>query len=139
MPDNDPAQLVQAAHAQLDRLMEQNGVIVLSDVYGATPCNIAARLAARPEVRVLAGVNLPMLLRVVCYRTTPLDTLVDKALSGGAKGIQAVSQPSSAAGSLVSASPLTPCAAVAPAEPAKLSLEPVIADIADIAAGARRS
>jgi mannose PTS system EIIA component len=92
-PDCDPVQLIATAESELDRLMEENGALVLTDLYGATPSNIAARLASLPRVRVLAGVNLPMLVRAVCYRSIPLDTLVDKALSGGIKGIQAVSPP----------------------------------------------
>jgi mannose PTS system EIIA component len=89
-PDCDPVQVVQQAHAEVDRLREENGALVLTDMFGATPANIAGRLASLPEVRVLAGVNLPMLVRAVCYRATPLDTLVDKALAGASKGIQAV-------------------------------------------------
>jgi mannose PTS system EIIA component len=89
-PDCDPVQVVQQAHAEIDRLREENGALVLTDMFGATPANIAGRLASMPEVRVLAGVNLPMLVRAVCYRATPLDTLVDKALAGASKGIQAV-------------------------------------------------
>jgi mannose PTS system EIIA component len=89
-PDCDPVQVVQQAHAEIDRLREENGALVLTDMFGATPANIAGRLASLPEVRVLAGVNLPMLVRAVCYRATPLDTLVDKALAGASKGIQAV-------------------------------------------------
>lgn len=59
-------------------------------MYGATPANIAGQLAKVDGVRVLAGVNLPMLVRAVCYRTTPLDTLVDKALAGSTKGIHEI-------------------------------------------------
>jgi len=59
-------------------------------MFGATPANIAGRLASVPNVRVLCGVNLPMLVRAVCYRTIPLDTLVDKALAGGTKGVHAI-------------------------------------------------
>ena len=92
-PDCDPVQSVAAAESELARLMEENGALVLTDLYGATPANIAARLATLPRVRVLAGVNLPMLVRAVCYRSIPLDTLVDKALSGGIKGIQSVGSP----------------------------------------------
>ncbi|WP_158905217.1 PTS sugar transporter subunit IIA [Burkholderia sp. L27(2015)] len=96
-PDNDPAQLLQTAEMELTRLMEENGALVLTDLFGATPSNIAARLASLPRVRVLAGANLPMLVRAVCYRSIPLDTLVDKALAGGIKGIQAVSPPAAGA------------------------------------------
>ncbi|MGV2291172.1 PTS sugar transporter subunit IIA [Trinickia sp. YCB016] len=90
MPDCDPAQVIDFAQSELDRLREDNGALVLTDMLGATPANIASRLATLPSVRVLAGVNLPMLVRAVCYRTTPLDTLVDKALAGAAKGVQAI-------------------------------------------------
>jgi len=92
-PDCDPVELIATAESELERLMEENGALVLTDLYGATPSNIAARLASLSQVRVLAGVNLPMLVRAVCYRSIPLDTLVDKALSGGIKGIQAVNAP----------------------------------------------
>jgi PTS system ascorbate-specific IIA component len=88
--DCDPAQVVAFAHAEIDRLREENGALVLTDMFGATPANIACRLASIPDVRVLAGVNLPMLVRAVCYRATPLDVLVDKALAGATKGVQAV-------------------------------------------------
>jgi PTS system ascorbate-specific IIA component len=89
-PDCDPAEVVAFAYSEIERLKEENGALVLTDMFGATPSNIAARLATLPQVRVLAGVNLPMLLRAVCYRATPLDTLVDKALSGATKGVQTI-------------------------------------------------
>ncbi|HEY1995970.1 PTS mannose transporter subunit IIA [Paraburkholderia sp.] len=90
-PDCDPAQVVAFAYSEIERLKEENGALVLTDMFGATPSNIAARLATVPNVRVLAGVNLPMLLRAVCYRTTPLETLVDKALAGATKGVHTIS------------------------------------------------
>ncbi|MBP0588833.1 PTS sugar transporter subunit IIB [Paraburkholderia sp. LEh10] len=89
-PDCDPAEVVSFAHSEIDRLKEENGALVLTDMFGATPSNIAGRLATIPDVRVLAGVNLPMLVRAVCYRATPLDVLVDKALAGATKGIHSV-------------------------------------------------
>ncbi|KAF1054153.1 MAG: PTS system mannose-specific EIIAB component [Burkholderia gladioli] len=90
MADNDPAQVMAYAHSEIARLREENGVLVLTDMYGATPANIAGQLAKIDGVRVLAGVNLPMLVRSVCYRTTPIDTLVEKALAGSTKGIHEV-------------------------------------------------
>ena len=90
-PDCDPAEVVDFARSEIERLREENGALVLTDMFGATPANIAGRLATLPDVRVLAGVNLPMVVRAVCYRTTPLDTLVDKALAGAAKGVQEMS------------------------------------------------
>ncbi len=95
LPDCDPAEVILEAQAEIDRLREENGALVLTDMYGATPANIACRLADSPGVRVLAGVNLPMLVRAVCYRDAPLDQLVEKALMGAAKGVHAVGQPMS--------------------------------------------
>jgi PTS system ascorbate-specific IIA component len=89
-PDCDPAQMVAFANSEIERLKEENGALVLTDMFGATPANIAGRLATMPNVRVLCGVNLPMLVRAVCYRATPLDTLVDKALAGATKGVHAI-------------------------------------------------
>lgn len=99
LPDCEPSRLAAEAQAEVERLRELNGVLVLSDVVGATPCNIAARLAGLPDVRVLAGVSLPMLLRAVCYRTTPLEQLAEKAVAGGVNGVQAVQSAAPAASS----------------------------------------
>jgi PTS system ascorbate-specific IIA component len=90
LPDCDPVQMIALAQTEIERLREENGALVLTDVYGATPANIACRLAGLQGVRVLAGVNLPMLVRAVCYRSVPLDQLVDKALAGAANGIRAI-------------------------------------------------
>lgn len=109
--DCDPVATLSHARSEVARLTEENGVLVLTDIFGATPANIAAQLAAQPNVRVLAGVNLPMLVRAVCYRSTSLDTLADKAQQGGSKGIHG----------LVPGTPATaacaPCAEIAPAGP----------------------
>ena len=64
-----------------------NGVLVLTDAFGATPGNVATQLADAGRVAVVAGVNLPMLLRAVCYRAGPLADLVRKAITGGEQGI----------------------------------------------------
>ncbi|VVE07144.1 PTS sugar transporter subunit IIA [Pandoraea soli] len=86
VPDQDTAALVVTARERLAQLQEENGVLVLTDLFGATPSNVAAQLVD-PKVRVLSGVNLSMLIKAVCYRSVPLDTLVEKVLSGGSKGI----------------------------------------------------
>lgn len=128
LPDSDPVEVVAQATAEIERLREDNGALVLTDMFGATPSNIAARLATVPQVRVLAGVNLPMLVRAVCYRTTPLDTLVDKALTGAAKGVHAIGQQMSP-GDVCAPSPCLPAtagplAAVEPAPAAALEMPP---------------
>ena len=68
-------------------------VLVLADVFGATPCNVAMRLADGVSVRVVCGVNVPMIWRALCYADEPLDALVARALAGGAQGVLQVAVP----------------------------------------------
>jgi mannose PTS system EIIA component len=75
------------ARALVREVDSGNGVLVLTDAFGATPGNIAAQLNDPGRVAVVAGVNLPMLLRAVCYRAGPLADLVAKAMTGGEQGI----------------------------------------------------
>lgn len=69
--------------------------LILTDVFGATPCNIARQLALKPGVRVVAGVNVPMVWRALNYRLKPLDELVSLAIAGASQGVMpvAVSRP----------------------------------------------
>ncbi len=64
--------------------------LILTDVFGATPCNIARQLAERPGVRVVAGVNVPMVWRALNYRHKPLDEMVALALAGATQGVMPV-------------------------------------------------
>ena len=74
--------------AELMLALDQgDGVLIVSDLYGATPCNIACRLADTGRAAVLAGVNLSMLLRVYNYPNEDLDTLCEKAFEGGLRGV----------------------------------------------------
>ncbi len=83
LASDDPARKEEEARALVAQLDKGKGVLLLSDVFGATPCNIALRLRQPGRVEGVAGVNLPMLLRVACYSTKPLDELVQRALDGG--------------------------------------------------------
>ena len=78
---------VEAAHT----ISSENGLLVLTDIMGATPANVANRLAHKAEfdgrVRVIAGVNLPMLMRAISYRADSLDSAMQKAMHGGQQGI----------------------------------------------------
>lgn len=69
--------------------------LIFTDVFGATPCNVAQKLADGIHVKVLTGVNVPMLWRALCYAQEPLDALVARALSGASQGVMqvAVSRP----------------------------------------------
>ena len=85
--DDDPLQLLPKARAEVSALDSGDGVAVLADLYGATPCNLATKLARPGRVEVIAGVNLPMLVRAFTYRTRGMETLVKKAISGGCEGV----------------------------------------------------
>ncbi len=64
--------------------------LVLTDAFGATPCNVAQKLVDGVVSRLIAGVNLPMLLRAVTYRNEPLEILVARAMAGGTQGVMQV-------------------------------------------------
>lgn len=85
-PD-EPEAIFERVRAALRALDTGDGVLVLTDIYGATPCNVAARLLERGRVEGVSGVNLPMLLRVLTYCGGGLDALVEKARSGGTEGV----------------------------------------------------
>jgi PTS system ascorbate-specific IIA component len=84
---DDPNVLLQKANALVAALNSGDGVLVLSDMYGATPCNIVGKLLDPGVVEGIAGVNLPMLIRTITYRQEPLMTLIEKAVSGGREGV----------------------------------------------------
>ena len=78
-----------AAQRLLVQLDEGDGVLILTDIYGATPANLAlAACAQHPRCRVLSGVNLPMLLRAITYAGLDLDAVAEKALEGGRAGVR---------------------------------------------------
>lgn len=89
-PGADVEALVLQARALVAQVDSGDGVLVLTDAFGATPGNIAARLAEPGRVAVVAGVNLPMLLRTLCYRDDALADAVDRALAGGTQGVMQV-------------------------------------------------
>jgi PTS system ascorbate-specific IIA component len=84
---DDPQALLPQTTSLLRSLDQGSGVLVLSDVYGATPSNIACRLLVPGKIEGVAGVNLPMLVRALTYRNEPLKTVVAKAVSGGIEGV----------------------------------------------------
>jgi PTS system ascorbate-specific IIA component len=65
-------------------------VLILTDIVGATPSNVAIKLASQQvstKIQIITGVNLPMLLRAVSHRQEPLDSVVEKSLQGGQNGV----------------------------------------------------
>jgi PTS system ascorbate-specific IIA component len=86
--NDDPGTMLPAAARAARALDRGGGVLVLSDLYGSTPCNIANKLASLGvHARCVSGLNLPMLLRVLNYPDKPLDELAEVAACGGRGGI----------------------------------------------------
>jgi PTS system mannose-specific IIA component len=84
---DDPLMLLPAARELISRLDTGSGVLIFSDIYGASPCNLVGKLLKPGRVEGIAGVNLPMLVRAVTYRSRGMDTMVKKAISGGCEGV----------------------------------------------------
>jgi PTS system ascorbate-specific IIA component len=84
---DDPLDLLPRARAAVARLDTGDGVLLFSDIYGATPCNLACKLVDPGRVEAVAGVNLPMLVRAFTYRAKGMDTMIKKAVSGGCEGV----------------------------------------------------
>ena len=84
---DDPDHLLPVAQNLVAKLNEGDGVLVLSDMYGATPCNIVSKLLIPGVVEGVAGVNMPMIVRTMTYRNESLMALVEKAVAGGREGV----------------------------------------------------
>jgi len=83
----DPEVLLGRAKELVRQVDEGDGVLILTDILGGTPSNIATQLCEPGRVEAVAGVNLPMLVRALTYRHEPLATVVQKAVSGGRDGV----------------------------------------------------
>ncbi|MDX1519259.1 MAG: PTS fructose transporter subunit IIA [Gammaproteobacteria bacterium] len=88
--DSNPDELRKQAEEFIDLLDTGDGVLILTDLYGSTPSNIAIGLSEHHNTRAISGVNLSMLIRVLNYPELALDELAEKAMSGGQDGIQEV-------------------------------------------------
>jgi PTS system mannose-specific IIA component len=82
IPDEDPDVALGAARELLARINDGTGAIVLTDLFGATPARIAARLVEPQRIVVIAGVNLPLLVKALTHRRGPLDEVVARLLEG---------------------------------------------------------
>lgn len=88
-PNVAPDESLAAARIALAQLGTTQA-LVLTDIFGATPCNVAQKLVDGARTKLIAGVNLPMLLRTVNYRHESLDALVSRAVAGGIQGVMLV-------------------------------------------------
>jgi PTS system ascorbate-specific IIA component len=88
-PNMPPEETLAQARIMLEQLGSSQALI-LTDIFGATPCNVAQKLVDGVSVKLVTGLNLPMLLRAVSYRNEPLDALVARALVGATQGVMQV-------------------------------------------------
>jgi len=84
---DDPDDLVLRARELIDTLDAGDGVLVLTDIFGATPGNVVSRLLQDGRIEGVSGASLPMLLRVLTRRNGSLADAVKRAVSGGADGV----------------------------------------------------
>ena len=86
--NSDPDEVAREIALAIARLNQGSGVLLLTDIYGATPSNVAMRFQDdEAKVMVASGINLPMLLRVLNYPDLSIEQLLEKALSGGRDGV----------------------------------------------------
>ncbi len=86
-PVEESLALARAALARLTAAAQGPDVLVAADVVGATPCNLACRLADEQHVKLVAGANLPMLLRAMSYRHESIDSMMARAIEGANQGV----------------------------------------------------
>lgn len=79
--NDDPDRKLAEARELVRGLDDGSGVLLLSDIFGGTPSNIASRLIEPGRIEAVAGVSLPMLVRSLCYAGQPLETVVSKAVT----------------------------------------------------------
>ena len=83
----DPDKLIELTRGAADRLDRGGGVLLLTDAFGSTPSNIACAVRQRPRTCVIAGLNLPMLVRIFNYPQLDLERMAQSAIEGGRQGI----------------------------------------------------
>jgi PTS system mannose-specific IIA component len=84
---DDPLDILPLAKLLLKEVDGGNGVLVMTDIYGASPANLALKLLEPGRIEGVAGVSLPMLLRAITYREKGMETMIAKAISGGRDGV----------------------------------------------------
>ncbi len=84
---DDPLDALPLARDMIKFVDKGRGVLILTDIYGASPSNIAMKLLQPGRIEGVAGVNLPMLLRALTYRDKDMETLVTRTIAGGRDGV----------------------------------------------------
>ena len=86
--DTDLDQLALKAESIIKDLDQGDGVLILTDLYGSSPSNLAYRFKDKQHVRIVSGLNLSMLIRAMNYHQDDLETLAQKAATGATQGIR---------------------------------------------------
>ncbi|RIX48229.1 MAG: PTS fructose transporter subunit IIA [Rhodocyclales bacterium GT-UBC] len=84
---DDPLDLLPLARNMLQMVDDGDGVLILTDIFGASPANLALKLLEPGRIEGLAGANLPMLLRALTYRDKGMEVLLTRARDGGRDGV----------------------------------------------------
>jgi PTS system mannose-specific IIA component len=84
---DDPLDILPMARLLLNEVDGGEGVLIMTDILGATPSNLALKLLVPGRIEGVAGVNLPMVLRSLTYRKNGMEMLLQKAISGGHDGV----------------------------------------------------
>ena len=84
---DDPLDILPQARQMLAWVDSGHGALVMTDIFGATPANVAMKLLRPGHIEGIAGVNLPMLLRALTYRDRDIHTVLQRAVAGGRDGV----------------------------------------------------
>jgi mannose PTS system EIIA component len=83
----DPSDLLPQARALVRTLDTGDGVLILTDVFGASPSNLACKLIEPNHIEAVSGANVPMILRALNYRTQGMSALLKRVVGGGCEGV----------------------------------------------------
>ena len=84
---DDPEAILPQGRDLVRFLDQGQGVLVMTDIFGATPANIACRLLEPGRIEGISGINLPMLIKALSYREEPMQDLIEKSLAGAMEGV----------------------------------------------------
>lgn len=85
---DDPDKILNEISKLIEKIDKDHGILIMTDLYGATPCNIVNRIPVQKRIRIITGINLSMLIKAFNYaHTLPIEQLAEKVTNGGQQGI----------------------------------------------------
>jgi mannose PTS system EIIA component len=85
--NDSPRDLIPVAKTMIESLDDGDGVLIITDIFGASPANLAAKMICTGHVEAVTGGNVPMLVRAMTYRTKGMETLLKRVVAGGCEGV----------------------------------------------------